>query len=69
MTPQETIYYMQAMDIIEARERLRLMDALCYPRLKDDKARDKKHRTVYKKAYPDNFNKDKVIKTTDLRLF
>ena len=68
MKPQETRYYMQAMERIEAEERLKLMDALQYPNMqKEDKK--KKHRELYKKEYPDNFDKKRIMKTTDLELF
>lgn len=67
MTPQETKYYVEAMKIIEARERLKNMDAIQYPNL-NQQAKKKKHRDLYKQAYPTNF-KEKVVKTTDLELF
>lgn len=69
MTPQQTKYYMQAMERIKARERLELMDALIYPKM-DNKERKKKHRKLYKKAYPENFNSENIKrKTTELELF
>ena len=67
MTPQQTKYYLQAMERIKARERLVLMDALQYPMM-NRKEKNKKHRQVYKQAHPENFE-NKVIKTTDLELF
>lgn len=44
------------------------MDALDYSHRNIDKDRKKKHRALYKKAYPNNFDK-KPVKTTDLELF
>lgn len=66
MTPQETKYYLDAMNIIKHRERLESMDATQYPHLQD-RERTKRHRAISKLAYPDNF-KEKVLKTTDLEL-
>jgi len=43
------------------------MDAIQYPNL-NQQAKKKKHRDLYKQAYPTNF-KEKVVKTTDLELF
>lgn len=67
MTAQETKYYLQAMDRIKARERLELMDAIQYPHMKN-KERKKRHKEVFKRAYPENF-KQKVVKLSDLELF
>lgn len=69
LTPQQTRYYIEAMERIKARERLELMDALIYPNM-NQKAMKKKHRQIYKKAYPENFNLENVQKkTTELKLF
>lgn len=68
MTPQETRYWIQAMDRIKARERLELMDALIYPNM-NPKAMKKKHRKLYKQAYPENFDLQNIAKkTTELKL-
>lgn len=67
MTPQRVKYYVQAMERLKARERLVAMDALQYPMMMQ-KEKNKKHREVYKKAYPENFE-NKAVKTTDLELF
>jgi hypothetical protein len=67
MTPQRVKYYTQAMERLKARERLVLMDALQYPMMMV-KEKNKKHREVYRKAHPENFE-NKAVKTTDLELF
>lgn len=67
MTPQKQKYYIQAMERLKGKERLVLMDAAQYPSL-DSKAKSKKHKDVYKVAYPENF-KSKILKTTELELF
>lgn len=66
MTPQQSRYYIEAKDRLRAVERLELMDAMQYPTLQA-KDKGKKHREVYKKAYPENF-KNSILKTTDLEL-
>lgn len=66
MTPQEQKYHLQAMERIKGKERLILMDALQYPTL-EIKTKKKKHREVYKIAFPENF-KNRTLKTTDLEL-
>lgn len=67
MTPQMTRYYVQAMERIQARERLYLMDATQYPSLQNKDRKDR-HKSVYKKAFPESFEA-RVVKTTDLELF
>lgn len=54
------------MNIMKAKERLELMDALQYPSLQPSDKKQK-HRFLYKQAYPENFKK-KIMKTTDLEL-
>lgn len=67
MTPQKTKFYLQAMDRIKARERLSSMDSNQYPHLVD-KDKRKRHKEVYKSAFPESFD-NKTVKTTDLELF
>ena len=59
-------YYLQAMKIVKARERLYSMDANIYPHV-NEKERRKKHKDIYRVAFPEKFN-SKVVKTTDLEL-
>lgn len=66
MTPQKVKYYVQAMEMIRARERLIMMDAALYPSLVE-REKKKKHKEVYRAAYPEKFEK-RVVKTTDLEL-
>lgn len=66
MTPQKVKYYRQAMDRIIAKERLLMMDATQYPTLQQ-KDKRKRHKEVYKAAYPENFNTN-IVKTSDLEL-
>ena len=66
MTPQKTKYYAEAMRRIKARERLEAMDSYSYPHIKD-KSRSKKHREIYKAAYPEKFE-ERAVKTSDLEL-
>lgn len=66
MTAQETKYYLQAMDRIKAEERLELMDAVQYPHMKD-KDRGKRHKEMFKRAYPESFE-EKVVNLKDLKL-
>ena len=61
-------YYLEAKEVIKARERLKLMDVLDYSNRLTDRDRKSKHRKLYKIAYPDNFKK-RVVKTSDLELF
>jgi hypothetical protein len=67
MTPQKTKYYLQAMERIRARERLFEMDANQYPTLNQKEMR-KRHKDLYKVAFPENFE-NRTVKTTDLELF
>ena len=68
MTPQQTNYYLEAMERLKAKERLELMDALIYPNM-NRKDMKKKHRKLYKLAYPENFNLENIQKkTTELKL-
>jgi hypothetical protein len=66
MTPQKQKYYVQAMQRLQGKERLVMMDANQYPVL-ESKDKQKKHREVYRVAYPESF-KDKILRTTDLEL-
>lgn len=66
MRPQQFKYYLQAKEIIIARERLNMMDAVKYATL-SFKDQQKKHKEVYKKAYPDKFEQ-RIVKTSDLEL-
>lgn len=59
-------FLVNGMRQLKAEEQLYLMDAVSYPHI-DMKQRSKKHKELYKKAYPENFEQ-RVIKTTDLEL-
>jgi hypothetical protein len=67
MTPQKLRYYIQAMERIKSKERLIMMDSLQYPTL-EIKEKKKKHKEVYRQAFPENFE-ERILKTTDLELF
>jgi hypothetical protein len=54
--------------MIEARERLKLMDVLDYSNRLTTRDRKSKHRKLYKTAYPDNFKKN-IVTTDQLELF
>lgn len=56
----------KGMEQIKAEEHLYAMDYISYPHAKDTERR-KMHKSWYKRAYPENFEK-KVIKTSDLEL-
>ena len=64
MTMNDFSEYAQAMRQLKARAKLDLMDSLQYPHIQE-KSRKKRHRDVYKAAYPDAF-KQRIVKTTDL---
>lgn len=66
MLPQQSRNFIQAMHRIQSKERLYQMDALQYPMM-DQKDKSKKHREVYKQAFPENFEQ-RVLKTTELQL-
>jgi hypothetical protein len=55
------------MERIRARERLFEMDANQYPTLNQKEMR-KRHKDLYKIAFPENFE-NRTVKTTDLELF
>lgn len=66
MTPQETYYYIEAMNRLKAQEQLQNMDAIQYPHIKD-KDRQKRHKEIFKRAYPKNFE-ERVLTTKDIKL-
>lgn len=55
-----------AMERIKARESLNMMSVVSYPKL-TNKGRNELHRELFKKAYPENFDK-RVVKNDDLKL-
>jgi hypothetical protein len=64
MLPDEFITYQIAADVLQAQEMLRAMNVADYPHMKKQ-GRDKLHRDVYKRAFPDQ--KKRVITTEDLK--
>jgi len=66
MTPQESKYHVQAMNMVNSKERLLSMDANQYPHL-EFKRQKEKHKSIYKAAFPGNFEK-RVVTNDELRL-
>lgn len=53
----------KTMDIAEAQEKIAMLEISAYPHMKKEAA-EKLYHQVYKRAYPDKFNK--VIEADDL---